>query len=442
MNNDLILYIKTQLAKGATRSSIASELLQTGWKQQDIEAGFQTINDPTATKPSRISYRVSANLVDSIILGIPAVLIIFILNVLGFHINLSSLNQISISQKDEAIKSLYIVFGFVLYAVSVIYYVLCHVNKGASIGKSVYGLRLVQYKTNNTLTYMKAIPRELIKNGISLIPVVGGLIYLVNGLITLFSNEKRGLHDIVADSQVIEVTKPWSLGKQALYFIPLLIIYSVLSFILFFSLFNFYKNISPSIAPSASSGQSNLKTSTDNQYIDTSNWLDYKSPVIQVDTGSDNQNGITRPAQFSLKYPPDWKVESTSPYNITTVQKGDYKIWIGLISDKIGNACFFPDSNPKGSLTEDINSGDYANDYKEFKGFLPLRRVKTSHFNETTLENSRFQICFESSTNSWVSNSRLGMISYYTPPNNKYDESTLNIMDNIVSTIIQIYTIK
>ena len=169
-------------------------------------------------KPSRLTYRLSALLVDSIILGIPSLVMLVI----------------GLISPPPIMSNLSLVTSLLF----ICYYTYCHANKGATIGKNVYWLKVVKYKTNELLTFPQAFLRETVKQGVILIPIIGGLIYIVNAFITAFSSEKRGIHDRVAHSQVIEVKQTWSLGKQVLYFLPLLIIDGLLLIIITLIIFS------------------------------------------------------------------------------------------------------------------------------------------------------------------------------------------------------------
>lgn len=46
--------------------------------------------------------------------------------------------------------------------------------------------------------------REVLKLILFRIPVLGALVYLISGLLIVFSKEKRGIHDLMAGTQVIE----------------------------------------------------------------------------------------------------------------------------------------------------------------------------------------------------------------------------------------------
>lgn len=111
-------------------------------------------------------------------------------------------------------------------ALGLTYYIYLTVNKGATWGKKIYGLRVVKYKTTHYINYKTAIIRELIKTmpGVSFIPIVGSLISFITLPIDVFfilcTKEKRTIHDRIADTQVIKVKKSWPTGKIILLLLP------------------------------------------------------------------------------------------------------------------------------------------------------------------------------------------------------------------------------
>lgn len=112
-------------------------------------------------------------------------------------------------------------------AISIIYFIYTvyfTTKNGATWGKDAYGLRVVKYRSTDSISYGKGFLRELIKTGVLLIPIVGGLISLINGLVIIFSRDKRGIHDRIAGTQVIKANNSWPLRKQLVIIIPLIII--------------------------------------------------------------------------------------------------------------------------------------------------------------------------------------------------------------------------
>ena len=79
-------------------------------------------------------------------------------------------------------------------------------------------LKVVKSDTGQNLTYIQSALREVTKFGLMIIPLLGRLFYLINGLMILFSKQKKGIHDRVANSRVLRVKPAWKMGKQLLFF--------------------------------------------------------------------------------------------------------------------------------------------------------------------------------------------------------------------------------
>jgi uncharacterized RDD family membrane protein YckC len=177
---------------------------------QDNQTQQQTIS---TNKPSRATYRLSAVIIDNgIILGLWSVVCLLIAFIFNIHILIKNANN----------NPLITVYSLIGGIISIIYFSYFHAHDGASPGKKLYGLRVIVINTSSKLTYSKSFLRELVKSGIAIIPIVGGLLNLINGGLVVFSKTKQGVHDSLVKSQVIEVGKPISLWKQLLLYLLLL----------------------------------------------------------------------------------------------------------------------------------------------------------------------------------------------------------------------------
>ncbi|RPE81375.1 RDD family protein [Vulcaniibacterium tengchongense] len=76
-------------------------------------------------------------------------------------------------------------------------------NSGQTWGKKIVGIRIVDMEGRQPDLGVLLGRRYLFANGIGLVPLVGGLISLVNVLF-IFRSDRRCLHDVVADTQVVE----------------------------------------------------------------------------------------------------------------------------------------------------------------------------------------------------------------------------------------------
>src|SRR3989344_2500147 len=172
-------------------------------------------------EPAGAWARLWASVTDGLILGIPSLLLYFFL--------LTPLSSLILSSKTAEANNLVKIYGIFALLVSLFYYVYLTVKKGATWGKNLYGLRVVKYKTTQHINYKPAIIREVTKISLVFIPIICFLIFLLNIFIVIFSKEKRAIHDRIAGTQVIKVTKPWSIRKQ-LVLLFLIIILPIIVF--------------------------------------------------------------------------------------------------------------------------------------------------------------------------------------------------------------------
>lgn len=176
--------------------------------QQDfnVQAPMSTI--PSTVVPAGIRLRFSAAFFDSLIFNVPIILI----SVLGALLGADSLLNGFAS----------IILYIILIAATIGYFVYFHTRKGATPGKAIYGLKVIDFNTKNNLSTNKALIREIVARGIAFIPLIGFIFLVINFFVVLSSSEKRGIHDKVADSQVLVTGKSWSLIKQIGLFILLI----------------------------------------------------------------------------------------------------------------------------------------------------------------------------------------------------------------------------
>lgn len=179
----------------------------------DTNTGIELVQKSLEVKPAGAWSRFWASMIDGLILAIP---IFLILSLIYFILPSLLVNFVN---KNNPYGIIYIISPIL----GLFYSAYLTVNKGATWGKDAYGLKVVKYKTTDNISYGKSFLRDLIKSGFYFIPVFSGLIALVNGFIIVFSSEKRGIHDKIAGTQVIKFKNPWSMKKQLLILLPLLI---------------------------------------------------------------------------------------------------------------------------------------------------------------------------------------------------------------------------
>ena len=163
-------------------------------------------NNDLEIKPGGAWARFWASVIDGMIFGLPAIVIVSIWYlIIGTRISKGSIET-------------NLAYTIIILASYIIYYVYLTSKKGTTIGKDAYGLKVVKYLTNEKISYWRGIVRELTKVGILIIPIIGGLFYFINGIVIIFSKQKRGLHDLAANSQVVRVKSAWPMRKQIAFF--------------------------------------------------------------------------------------------------------------------------------------------------------------------------------------------------------------------------------
>lgn len=101
------------------------------------------------------------------------------------------------------------IIGDTAYSIlSIILYVLINgyllSKSGQTIGKKILNIQIVDYHTNQLLTPGKILGiRYGLAQLIATIPKVGDLLGLIN-ILFIFGNEKRCIHDLMANSKVIK----------------------------------------------------------------------------------------------------------------------------------------------------------------------------------------------------------------------------------------------
>lgn len=76
-------------------------------------------------------------------------------------------------------------------------------SKGQTVGKMLVGTKIVSADANTLPTGTQLVRRYSIYLGLGLIPIIGGLISLVNVLF-IFTEKKTCVHDIVANTLVVK----------------------------------------------------------------------------------------------------------------------------------------------------------------------------------------------------------------------------------------------
>jgi uncharacterized RDD family membrane protein YckC len=144
--------------------------------------------------------RVVAAIIDSFVLGIP-------LGIFAFLLILSAVPFLTHTQDMMAVMTTILprlFFLLVVYLVaSWLYWALMESSSWqATLGKKALGLRVTDLAGSRP-TFGRASGRFFAGRGISCIPSVGGLYFLVDCIMAGFTEKKQALHDIIASCFVI-----------------------------------------------------------------------------------------------------------------------------------------------------------------------------------------------------------------------------------------------
>ena len=153
----------------------------------DIKSATEKIslNSPGKQAPGGFGRRLVASLLDSLIVSIALFPINFVLALLA----------IAVFGKDSMVVT-FITYPFHFLAVY-FYFGYFYSQKGASLGKMVMNLRVINSDTGKNLSYKEAFFREVFGKLISGIPLLMGYI------VVLFRDDRKGFHDQIFHTQVL-----------------------------------------------------------------------------------------------------------------------------------------------------------------------------------------------------------------------------------------------
>lgn len=175
-------------------------------------------------KPAGIRLRFAASFFDGLIIGLPMEIMYFVyIFIAGMYF---------LAQNNLLNYLLLVIYGFFF----TVYFIYFDVHKGATPGKGIYGLKVIDVTTKQNLSVKKAFKREILMRGISSIPLIGAIFNIINFFVIWSSTDKRGLHDKAGNSQVLIKGKSWSFLKQFGLFLILMFLI-ILPYIIFFSAF-------------------------------------------------------------------------------------------------------------------------------------------------------------------------------------------------------------
>ena len=195
INQQILDYIKQQLQQGISREQITNALVSNGWKATDVEQGFVAVDSgfsatPLATaqnaSPSSVYYagfwrRFAAGLIDTLVVGlIFASIIVLLLLRNGFSFY-------------NIIESVLGLFGIAIW---IIYFPFAEAQWGATIGKKIVGIKVLN-ANGNPVNFLRSAGRNLAK-------IVSSLVLMIGFIMIGFTEKKQGLHDMIASCVVVK----------------------------------------------------------------------------------------------------------------------------------------------------------------------------------------------------------------------------------------------
>ncbi|MBC7530006.1 MAG: RDD family protein [Oligoflexus sp.] len=141
--------------------------------------------DAKKIEPAGFGIRFLANIIDGIILGVMTLPISLVFG--------------RFQNKAHPSIKLTILSNLILLILAGFYYAYFYSKKGASPGKSMLNLRVVDFNTGTNPSFQTAFIRDTIGKLLSAVVLMGGYV------IVLFRSDKRAMHDLISDTQVIRL---------------------------------------------------------------------------------------------------------------------------------------------------------------------------------------------------------------------------------------------
>jgi len=147
-------------------------------------------------KPAGFGSRFLAWIVDNFIVGLLTIPVFVFL--LFFYLDYNKYSLGDLTHNEDARLGLSFLFGVVSQLITFVYYSWFYAEKGASPGKMLFGLRVINYYTGENLSYSLTFLREVFGKWLSSFLLFFGYI------IAAFRDDGRALHDLLLQTQVIE----------------------------------------------------------------------------------------------------------------------------------------------------------------------------------------------------------------------------------------------
>ncbi|MFC7646439.1 RDD family protein [Streptosporangium lutulentum] len=157
-------------------------------------------------------YRFSASLIDGLIFSIVLSPVYSL-----FYDDLEMADEsISVSYLNPYAGNPYWPVDVAISGLFAVYFWLQHAFWGQTPGKRLYRLKVVSRTTGESPDLRQAGVRALVYPAVMLVPYAGVLINLVDTLCIFFGWKRRCLHDVIADTVVIDLSDP---GRRGIGFL-------------------------------------------------------------------------------------------------------------------------------------------------------------------------------------------------------------------------------
>lgn len=141
--------------------------------------------------------RIAARLIDSFIVG----------GLLFAFLSLSGIDILDENIKDSTI----LMVSFYALLFSLAYEIPTLASRGLTIGKRVCGICVVRTDGLIGIGFDRAFVRTIVPNGLTLLPIVGGLLSLGSQIWCFFDPKRQNFPDKAAKTFVIKIPKPYQL---------------------------------------------------------------------------------------------------------------------------------------------------------------------------------------------------------------------------------------
>jgi uncharacterized RDD family membrane protein YckC len=153
-------------------------------------------------KPAGFWIRVLATIIDGVLLGMVMLPFSVLVTFLPYIIMGTDFKNPRFGDNANA----FLILTFGLQAIYLVIYVVAkffyfgwfYKNKGASPGKMVLKLKVVNHQTGQNIGYGKTFLRDFLGKFVS------GITLGIGYLMVAFREDKRALHDLIADTQVMQ----------------------------------------------------------------------------------------------------------------------------------------------------------------------------------------------------------------------------------------------